>query len=1046
MLRFTFSDTCAWVLSCLFLLSATIQSQEKIEFRRLSVEEGLSQSVVHCIIQDSYGFMWIATGAGLNRYNGHRFDIFKQVPGDSTSLSDNEVQTIFEDDQRNLWVGTLNGLNKLSLSDPDEAGYRKEIFRQYHHDPEDPNSLTDNIVRKIFQDREGILWVAGNKGLNKLSPAAEYERKFVAAQYVHDPQDSNSLGRGRISAIMEDRNGAIWIGAVGGGLNRFDREAETFFRYVHQSDNSNSLSSNFVMAVYEDQSGRIWIGTYGGGLNIFDPAANTFEHYKSNPDDPHSLSSNKVYDIKTTGDGIYWIGTFGGGLNRLDFHSGIFSVSRNVGFDLQSLSNDFIREIFIDRSSILWVATNDGVNLLDLKPQKFIRYRHDPHNENTIQNNRVLSVLEDSSRDLWVGTNDGLDRIKAGNQPADHMKIRHANPRSQGGFVYSIAEDRDGFIWAGSFGGGVLRIDKQDLSYVQFQSDADNPGSISDNRVYDILVDKKDGLWVATLGGLNKITRNGNRVSFSQINSPDDNPQRFTSHLITQLHESRDGTLWVGTADGLNQFDPATGNVVQFPHDPSDNTALSHKMVTTIFEDQSGTLWVGTNYGLSRLNLKDREKGTFRHYFERDGLPSNNICSITGDESGNLWIATIRGLAKFNPNDPEENQFRIYDMADGLQSNEFQNAANFRNPDGDIYLGGINGLNKFTPGNVLDNPFPPPIAFTAVKKYDQVLKTGRAITETEQLDLSYEDRFFSVEFVGLDFTNPQKNRYRYMMEGFDSDWIDAGNRRFASYTNLDAGDYRFRVKAANNDGIWNEEGISMAVRIAPPFWQTWWFRILAFIAIAGILGFLYRYRVAKLLEIERMRVRIASDLHDDVGSSLTKISLYSDLINSTDSKQEMRTMVDKIGTMSRDLIVTMSDIVWSIDARNDTVEDLLDRMRDFAMSVFAAKNIDYSFDVKQLDMQKKLPINIRQNLYLIFKEAVNNVAKHSRATSVHIHFFKDHGKYKLIIEDDGIGLNGNGKTSGHGLNNMKMRAKRIDGNLTFTAEEGTRVELTLDKI
>ena len=1038
-----------FVLSLFLLASPPLQSQEKVSFRHLDVQDGLSQSSVHSILQDSYGFMWIGTFAGLNKYDGRQFTIYNQIPGDTTSLSDNRINDIFEDRDKNIWIATANGLNKLMLSSSPSAENRREIFKQYFHSPDNPNSLADNAVRKVYQDRSGVFWTGSATGFHRIeqsdtTTSANKNSQLRFTRYIHDKNDTNSISRGRISSIVEDRNSEIWIGTVGGGLNRLNRDDGTVIHYQHDPTDSSSLSSNVVITVYEDQGGLLWIGTYGGGLNKLDPVTGKFVHFRHDSQNPRSLSSDKVFSIQEIGNGIMWIGTFGGGLNKFNLKSEEIETFKNVSFAPQSLSNNFVRELYRDRSDILWVGTNGGVNLLDLKPPKFTHLYHDPHDDNTIQHNRVLSILEDHKKNLWIGTNKGLDRLNQNTGQFTHFEINHNNPRSPNGFVFNVFEDHSYVIWVATLGGGIFRFNKADNTFTQFKHDPQNPASLSDNRVYDIWEDRNKTLWIGTFNGLNKMDRKNG--TFTKIKSDPADPATLTDHSITQLLESKDGMLWVGTNDGLNRLNPQNEQVTRFEHDPQKPNSLSHKIVTAIFEDRSGTIWVGTDYGLSRLNPQDRNNGKFTQYFERDGLPNNNICSIQGDDAGNLWIATIRGLSKFNPNLPSGKQFRNYDASDGLQSNEFFAGSFFKNPSGELFFGGINGLNRFFPKNVTDNPYPPPIGFTAFKKFDDKVQLGRSLADIDAIDLSYEDRFFFIEFAALDYTNPAKNRFAYKMEGFDEDWIDAGTRGFASYTNLDAGSYQFKVKAANNDGIWNEEGISLNINIAPPLWETWWFRLLAILMLGGLLAIIYRYRVAKLLEIERMRVRIASDLHDDVGSSLTKISLYSDLISSEPNGQEMRGLVEKIGILSRELIVTMSDIVWSIDARNDTVEDLLDRMRDFAVSVFSAKNIDYSFELDQLDLKKKLPINIRQNLYLIFKEAVNNVAKHSRATAVKIRLFREHGKFTMIVEDNGIGLNGNGKASGHGLNNMKMRAKRIDGTLAFAGEGGTKVMVSLEKI
>jgi signal transduction histidine kinase len=414
---------------------------------------------------------------------------------------------------------------------------------------------------------------------------------------------------------------------------------------------------------------------------------------------------------------------------------------------------------------------------------------------------------------------------------------------------------------------------------------------------------------------------------------------------------------------------------------------------------------------------------------------------MLGDEQDNLWLSTNHGLVKF---DTRRGKFQSYDVNDGLQSNEFNTGAYFQNQSGEMFFGGVNGFTVFHPAQIQNNPYRPPVVLTAFKKFDKAAELDSAIAAIKCLELSYKENFFAFEFAALDYTAPEKNRYAYRLEGFDRNWVEAGARRYASYTNLDPDAYVFRVKGSNNDGLWNETGAAVKIIITPPIWKTWWFRILAASSIIGLLGLIYRYRVNRLLEMERLRVRIASDLHDDIGATLTKISLHSELIQESADPDEVRGSLRKIGAMSRELVTTMSDIVWSIDARNDTLGNLVDRMRDFATGVLSVQTTAIDFHCAGLDMQKKLPVNFRQNIYLIFKEAINNIAKHAEASHVDVEIKNINGHFNMAIRDDGKGWRENDytKLSGHGLRNMKMRAARIGGDLNISRNGGCTVSLT----
>jgi hypothetical protein len=419
----------------------------------------------------------------------------------------------------------------------------------------------------------------------------------------------------------------------------------------------------------------------------------------------------------------------------------------------------------------------------------------------------------------------------------------------------------------------------------------------------------------------------------------------------------------------------------------------------------------------------------------KDGLPNDQIFAIQEDKAGCLWLNTGKGLVKF---DPRTRKARGYNLYNGLKGRTFF----FKSRDEQFYYVGINGINVFRPENIRDNPLAPPVVLTSFRIFDKPAPLKQEITATKEINLPYSDNFFSFEFAALDYTDPEFNQYAYRMEGFDQDWIYSGNRRYVSYTNLDPGTYTFRVKASNNDGIWNEKGTALQVIITPPFWQTWWFRISTFLIIAGGLYALHRYRMKQALEVERLRVRIAGDLHDDIGSSLTKISLYSELIQNGADAGESQVFLRKISMLSREIVQTMGDIVWSIDARNETLGDLIIRMKDFATSVLPTRNISLSFNVEGIQEDNKLSSILRQNLYLIFKEAINNIVKHANASTVEVSLRNTDGQYQLIIRDNGVGLRQhNGHNGGHGLQNMHRRAASINAQLSLLNQDGLKLVL-----
>jgi hypothetical protein len=473
-----------------------------------------------------------------------------------------------------------------------------------------------------------------------------------------------------------------------------------------------------------------------------------------------------------------------------------------------------------------------------------------------------------------------------------------------------------------------------------------------------------------------------------------------------------------------------------------DSTFTHNQLVHNFLEDRSNNLWLGTRSGLIKL---DRGRKITAHYTQKDGLPSNIINSILEDQRGNLWIGTTKGLTKFNP---LEHTFRNFDMNDGLPSMAISENAAWYSKNGMLYFGIDKEIVIVNPDNFVENKIIPSVHITSLELLKSKKKVDQIFSKFDEIILNYNENDFLIKFVAINYTNSNKNQYAYKLEGLDDNWVCNNDRRFVSYANVPAGSYKFCIKASNNDGVWNEEGTSLSIIILPPWWATWWFRVIMFITILGIAYSIYRYRLNKVLAMERLRVQIASDLHDDIGSALTRIAVHSEVIGTTTEKSKILRSSKQIGAMSREIITTLSDVVWSIDSRNDTVGDLIDRMRDFLETVFPAGSVRMDFQTKGLHFDQKVNQTLRQNIYLIFKEAVNNAAKHSGADEIKISMINGDGKFKMEIADNGTGIGTVDKHGGHhGIENMQMRAKRIGGELRIDKlDRGTSITLVAKNI
>ena len=788
--------------------------------------------------------MWFGTEDGLNKHDGYGFTVYKRAPENPNSLSNNIIRSIYQDQSGILWVGTDGGLNEFDREN--------EQFIRYQNDPHDPHSLSDNYVTSIYEDQAGVLWIGtGGGGLDRFDRETE---QF--GHYQNDPHDPHSLSDNSVTSIYENRAGVLWIGTGGGGLDRFDREMEHFIHYrfsLYQNvpHDPNSLSHHTVSSIREDEAGVLWVGTRGGGLNRFDQEAGKFIHYQADPNDPHSLSNDRVLSVYEDRAGILWIGTWGGGLDRLDRETGQFVHYQNDLRDPHSLSDNVVWSIYEDQGGVLWIGTHNGLNKYDREREKFVHCRADPNDPHSLSNNHVLSVYEDRAGGLWVGTQGGgLNRFDRQTGKFIHYQANPNDPHSLShGEVKSIYEDRAGVLWIGTWGGGLNRFDRETERFVHYQADSNDPHSLGNNDIFSIHEDQAGVLWIGTYGGgLDRFDRETEQFVHYQ-NDPHD-PHSLGHNHISAIYEDRAGVLWIGTyGGGLDRFDRETGQFSHYRNNPIDPHSLSNDKVLSICEDQSGVLWIGTHGGLNRL---DRATETFTHYREKDGLPNDVVYGILEDDRACLWLSTNKGLSKF---DPRTGTFRNYDTRDGVQSNEFSGGACHKSGSGEMFFGGINGFNVFYPESVSvkDNPYIPPIVLTLLTQGGEDVDVGKAVESVKEATFHWPNNFFEFEFAALSYSQPERNQYAYMLEGFDQDWI--GTRRFGKYTNLPGGTYTLRMKGSNNDGVWNEEGISATITIVPPFWGTWWFRgVVTLVLVGSVIGG-YRLRV-KSIEAQNRELEI----------------------------------------------------------------------------------------------------------------------------------------------------------------------------------------------
>ncbi|MES9962256.1 MAG: diguanylate cyclase [Candidatus Sedimenticola sp. 20ELBAFRAG] len=641
--------------------------------------------------------------------------------------------------------------------------------------------------------------------------------------FRHEPENPHSLSNNSVKSLYADRSGVFWVG-TDSGLNRFDSINSRFTRYMPDPDDPGSLSHKQVEKIFEDHGGRLWVATYGGGLNLFSRDRGSFIRFKHDAEKPGSIGANVLFTSYLDRSGGIWAGTHGGGVSYFNQKVKKFSHYTSKMTDPTSLSTNKIRPLYEDRSGVLWVGTlNRGLNRLDKESGTFTRYRHDPDDQRSLSS----------------------DNIRA------------------------IHQDRSGQIWIATFGGGLNRFDPDTESFTRYQHDPNDPDSLSTNKVYSVFEDSSGLLLVGTwTRGLEVLDRKTGK--FTHYPHDPGNPNSISHNSIVSFYEDREGVLWIGTyGGGLNRFDRKTRAFRRYQHDPVNPGSLSHNTVLSIREDRSGTLWFATGGGLNKL---DRENERFSVYTTNDGLPSDIVHGVLEDSQGYLWLPTTRGISRF---DPVKETFRNYDADDGLQGDQFDTGANTQGGDGVLYVGGPNGFNAFLPEVITDNPDVPPVVITNIQlangpvqiAEDSVLQ--KSMLETDHLTLSYLDRVITFEFSALNYLSPQKNMYKYRLEGFEETWSQVNSsRRYATYTNLDPGEYIFRVTGSNNDGVWNEEGASIKVSVLPPWWETVWFKSITTMLLGGMIYLVFTWRIRDIkAQREQLKVLVAERTEELISSN-----------------------------------------------------------------------------------------------------------------------------------------------------------------------------------
>jgi methyl-accepting chemotaxis protein/ligand-binding sensor domain-containing protein len=902
------------------------------QFEPIGTREGLSMANVMAIAEDAYGFMWFGTEDGLNRFDGYQFTVYRSSANDTGTINNSYVSALLLDSRKRLWIGTRDGLCRYVPE--------KDAFIRYPTGSDDPGKPNNRDIKSLFEDSKGGLWVIGDAGADRLSPEDGTFR-----HYMNDPKNPFSLSYNTAYTATETRDGRIWIGTEK-GLNRMNPNTGRCERIFSKGRGTNSLCSDYIRILHPDGNDGLWVGTYGGGLDYFDIRSNRFIHFPFGPSGSRSLSNDQVNSIAPHWDGNLWVGTTEG-LNfiRLDRRNLENSIVYRYLEDPDtpgSLTAGHIQHIWSD-SCRVWMATRfGGINRIDRYGSKFRKFTRTAAKGRGINYPNVSCFAEDDQGRVYIGSDGGGVSIMDPRTGRFEYLTQSSGGRSAlaSNKVLALQFQPPNTLWIGMWNGGLDRYRIDTRTAVHYRTRASDRGSLSSDNVFSLLLDRDRRVWVGTWsGGLNRYDPATDRFIRYPFNATDGTGT--SGQTVMQLRQDADGALWLATeGQGLNRLDPGTGRFTYYRSSKDDTASLSGDYVYGILQDRRKRIWLATTNGLCCL---PRKNSRFIRFHGNHGLPSETLYGILEDGRGDLWVSSIKGLSRIvlgGAADRPTIRCTNYTTRDGLQGEQFGQWAYFKDRSGNMYFGGVNGFNRFNPLDIRINPVSPRVlindfqlSFKSCSFLDPSSPLKKPAYLSDAVTVSYRESMMTFGFVGIGYTRAEDNRYAYKLENFDRQWLEVGTDRRATYTNLNPGRYTFRVRAANNDGVWNETGAAMQLTITPPFWRRVWFILLMTLAGLASAAALYKWRIRSMeAHRERLETEIAQRTAEIQSKTEEIEASYKRLSETGQTLASLSVQVNRATARIND---TMNRVNAGAESQNETVGRTRDLVSGLLSSIAA---------------------------------------------------------------------------------------------------------------